>query len=157
MEEGTVRNAGRAVAADQKSVRGRCRGPYWAGGRTVRGQCVSPPTGRRTRVDVPAGGVARADAGGDEARSDLHHPRTRGGIVSAVRAVLRFATHRITRHPDSEPTATAECLSPGCGWSVAPTSDVKHADVECMAHTGATGHAIFARRYEDVAVVVRDE
>ncbi|WP_443333103.1 DUF7848 domain-containing protein [Streptomyces sp. SS] len=76
--------------------------------------------------------------------------------MTTIKTALRFVTHRIARHPDSEPTVTAECLRPGCGWSVAPTSDVKRADVDCMAHTGATGHAIFARKYEDMAVVVRE-
>ncbi|MEU2116159.1 hypothetical protein ABZ567_10980 [Streptomyces sp. NPDC016459] len=77
--------------------------------------------------------------------------------MSAVGTVMRFVTHRITRHPDSEVTATARCLNPDCTWEVAPTADVKQADVECMAHTGATGHGIFARKFEDVAVVVRTE
>lgn len=72
-----------------------------------------------------------------------------------VKAALRFVTHRITRHPDSEPTFTARCLKPDCGWSVAPTSDGERADVDCMEHTGRTGHAIFARTCETVAVVVR--
>lgn len=75
--------------------------------------------------------------------------------MSAVGTVMRFVTHRITRHPDAEVTVTAQCLKPDCGWSVASTSDVKQADIDCMAHTGATGHGIFARKYEDVAVVVR--
>ncbi|WP_442759723.1 DUF7848 domain-containing protein [Streptomyces zaomyceticus] len=74
-----------------------------------------------------------------------------------MKAALRFVTHRITRHPDSEPTFTARCLKPDCGWSVAPTSDGERADVDCMEHTGRTGPAIFARTCETVAVVVRDK
>ncbi|MGW2304791.1 DUF7848 domain-containing protein [Streptomyces sp. NPDC001809] len=74
-----------------------------------------------------------------------------------VKAVLRFVEHTITRHPDSEPTFTARCLSPDCGWELAPTADVEQADVDVMAHKGRTGHGIFARRYEDIAVVVRKE
>ncbi len=77
--------------------------------------------------------------------------------MSAVKSALRFVTHRISRHPDCEPTVTAQCLRSGCGWSVAPTSDVERADVDCMAHTGETGHAIFGRKYEDIAVVTRDK
>ncbi|MER6100287.1 hypothetical protein ABT154_31425 [Streptomyces sp. NPDC001728] len=74
-----------------------------------------------------------------------------------IKSVMRFVTHRITRHPDSEVTVTARCLNPDCTWEVEPTADVAKADVDCMVHKGATGHGIFARRYEDVAVVVRDE
>ncbi|MGW0468262.1 DUF7848 domain-containing protein [Streptomyces sp. NPDC003027] len=71
--------------------------------------------------------------------------------------VLRFVTHRITRHPDAEVTASARCLHDECGWEAHPRADVAGVDVDCMAHTGDTGHGIFARRYEDVAVVVRDD
>ncbi|MEV7370355.1 hypothetical protein AB0O51_05655 [Streptomyces sp. NPDC090301] len=37
---------------------------------------------------------------------------------------------------------------------MAPTSDGERADVDCMEHKGRTGHAIFARTCETVAVVV---
>ncbi|MEU9704279.1 hypothetical protein [Streptomyces sp. NPDC047981] len=33
--------------------------------------------------------------------------------------------------------------------------DVKAVDVECISHTGRTGHGIFARTFQDVAVVVK--
>ncbi|MFC8583164.1 hypothetical protein ACFUGD_01100 [Streptomyces sp. NPDC057217] len=72
----------------------------------------------------------------------------------SVKAVLRFVTHRIGRHPDSEVTVTARCLNPDCAWEVSPTADLAQADVDCMAHKGLTGHAIFARTFEDIAVVV---
>ncbi|CAL9380559.1 hypothetical protein SUDANB120_01048 [Streptomyces sp. enrichment culture] len=69
--------------------------------------------------------------------------------------VLRFVQHRITRHPQAEITASAQCLDPDCGWSALPTGDVASVDVECMAHTGRTRHTTFARQYEDVALVER--
>lgn len=74
-----------------------------------------------------------------------------------TKSVLHFVKHVISRHPDSAPTVTARCLHPDCGWSVAPTSDVDRADDDCMEHTGREGHGIFARRYEDIAVVTRRE
>lgn len=69
--------------------------------------------------------------------------------------VLRFVQHRIISHPEGEPTVSARCLSGDCDWSASPTADVASIDVDCMAHTGKTGHPTFARRYEDVALVER--
>ncbi|WP_327169062.1 hypothetical protein [Streptomyces subrutilus] len=69
--------------------------------------------------------------------------------------VLRFVQHRIISHPRGEVTVSAQCLDGDCGWSALPNPDVASVDVECMAHTGRTGHPTFARRYEDVALVER--
>ncbi|WP_406863999.1 hypothetical protein ABZO31_27635 [Streptomyces sp. HUAS MG47] len=74
-----------------------------------------------------------------------------------TRAVLRYVSHRITAHPDSDPAVSARCLHGDCPWEVHARSSAKAVDVECMQHTGLTGHGIFARTYEDVAVVVRNE
>ncbi|MFC7966865.1 DUF7848 domain-containing protein [Streptomyces cinereoruber] len=73
----------------------------------------------------------------------------------SVKSVFRFVDYRISTHPDSELTFTARCLSPGCGWSLAPTADVEQADLDVIEHTADTRHGIFARSYEAVAVVVR--
>ncbi|AVH95859.1 hypothetical protein C5L38_12885 [Streptomyces sp. WAC00288] len=72
----------------------------------------------------------------------------------SVKAVLRFVEHRITTHPDAESGYSARCLNPDCRWSIAPTADGKQADVDVIEHSAATGHRIFSRVYEAMAVVV---
>ncbi|MEV7525541.1 hypothetical protein [Streptomyces sp. NPDC091371] len=67
--------------------------------------------------------------------------------------VLRFVTHRIISHPAGGVTVSAQCLDAGCGWTAGPVADVAQVDVDCMSHTGRTGHPTFARKYEDVALV----
>ncbi len=75
-----------------------------------------------------------------------------------VRTVLRFVTHRIKRHPESEATASAHCLHGGCDWEARPNTDVNKVDDQCMEHTGRLrDHTTFARRFEDVALVERLE
>ncbi|MGW0362663.1 DUF7848 domain-containing protein [Streptomyces sp. NPDC002990] len=69
--------------------------------------------------------------------------------------LLRYVTHRIVSHPQGEVTVSAQCLDGACGWTAGPITDVASVDVDCMAHTGLTGHPTFARRYEDVALVER--
>ncbi|MFC7979521.1 hypothetical protein ACFUT3_30350 [Streptomyces cinereoruber] len=69
--------------------------------------------------------------------------------------VLRFVEHTITQHPDGERTITLRCMRPGCGWSVAPTAELGRAQDDAIEHMGRTGHAIFSRTLEDMAVVVR--
>ncbi|MFE5828673.1 hypothetical protein ACFQ8W_00125 [Streptomyces sp. NPDC056508] len=72
----------------------------------------------------------------------------------AVKSVFRFVDYRIIAHPDSEPTYAAQCLNPDCTWTLAPTADGEQADVDCMTHRADTGHGIFSRSYQQVAVVV---
>ncbi|MEU1077050.1 MULTISPECIES: hypothetical protein [unclassified Streptomyces] len=63
--------------------------------------------------------------------------------------------YRLLRHPGSEVTMTARCMSgDGCWWELAATTDLDAAGVEILEHTAATGHGIFSRRVEDMAVVV---
>lgn len=69
--------------------------------------------------------------------------------------LLRFVQHRIISHPDGEVTVSAQCLDGACGWVAGPIADVAQVDIDCMAHTGRTGHPTFARRFEDVALVER--
>ncbi|WP_414168039.1 hypothetical protein ACMATS_13805 [Streptoverticillium reticulum] len=65
--------------------------------------------------------------------------------------------HAISTHPRSEITVTAHCMSGGCGWTLAPTADLETADVAMMSHTGRSGHPLFGRTFEDVALVRRLE
>lgn len=67
--------------------------------------------------------------------------------------VLRYVEHRITRHPDTDVTFEAECLR--CGWVAEPSADGAAVDVECMSHTGLSGHGGFRRVCTSFAVVVR--
>ncbi|MFF4738303.1 hypothetical protein ACFY2W_20825 [Streptomyces sp. NPDC001262] len=73
--------------------------------------------------------------------------------------MTRYVKHVIRTHPKSEVTVTACCLNDACGWMLVPTSDLEAADKEMMAHTGkeGQGHRTFARTFEDVALVSRQE
>lgn len=73
----------------------------------------------------------------------------------SVRAALRFVMHRITDHPDTAVTFEAECLH--CGWKATPADDPAPVDVECMSHTGRSGHSGFRRIRTSFAMVVRAE
>lgn len=70
-----------------------------------------------------------------------------------VRSLIRHATHRITKHPDTDVTFEAECL--WCKWTAKPSADGAAVDVECMAHTGLSGHKAFRRMCTSFAIVVR--
>ncbi|MGW9598843.1 DUF7848 domain-containing protein [Streptomyces albidoflavus] len=72
-----------------------------------------------------------------------------------TRAVLRYVTHRITQHPDTDVTFEAECL--WCSWQAPPSTDRAAVDVECMSHTGLSGHRGFRRVCTSFAFVLRDE
>lgn len=72
-------------------------------------------------------------------------------------SVMRFVTHRITQHPDTDVTFEAECLTYECGWTATPSTEGGEVDVECMSHTGLTGHAGFRRLCTSFAFVVRDK
>ena len=61
----------------------------------------------------------------------------------ATRSVLRHVRHRITQHPDTDVTFEAECL--WCEWKAMPSTDGAAVDVECMSHTGRSGHKGFRR------------
>ncbi|MFC8512530.1 hypothetical protein [Streptomyces sp. NPDC057257] len=71
------------------------------------------------------------------------------------RTVLRYVMHRITEHPETDLTFEAECLH--CKWKAVPSDDSASVDVECMAHTGRSGHAGFRRIRTSFAMVVRTE
>ncbi|MFK8909937.1 hypothetical protein [Streptomyces sp. YS-3] len=73
----------------------------------------------------------------------------------SVRSTVRGVVYRLLRHPDSEVTMTARCMSgEGCWWELAATTDLDAAGVEILAHTAATAHGVFTRRVEAMAVVV---
>ncbi|MFI1100963.1 hypothetical protein [Streptomyces melanogenes] len=75
----------------------------------------------------------------------------------SVRSTLRAVVYKVLRHPDSEVTMTARCMSGGgCRWELVPTPDLGAGAVALMSHTAETGHAIFARCVEDMACVVLD-
>ncbi|MDQ0793735.1 hypothetical protein QFZ58_002223 [Streptomyces sp. B1I3] len=67
--------------------------------------------------------------------------------------VLRYVKHRITQEPGAAVTFTAECQT--CEWEAAPSTDGAAVDVECMSHTGRTGHSGFRRTCASFAVVTR--
>ncbi|WP_443728914.1 DUF7848 domain-containing protein [Streptomyces anatolicus] len=71
------------------------------------------------------------------------------------RSILRYTKHRITQQPDTALTFEAKCLT--CAWEAKPASDGATVDVECMSHTGRTGHARFRRLCTSVALVERAE
>ena len=71
-----------------------------------------------------------------------------------TRAILRYAEHRITRHPDTDVTFEAECLS--CDWKAEPSEDGAAVDLECMRHTGRSSHESFRRTCTSFAMVTRD-
>lgn len=73
----------------------------------------------------------------------------------ANRSALRYVPHRITQHPDTDVTYEAECL--WCEWTAQPGTDSAAVDVECMSHTGRSGHKSFRRICTCFAVVVRCE
>ncbi|WP_455569081.1 DUF7848 domain-containing protein [Streptomyces halstedii] len=70
-------------------------------------------------------------------------------------ALLRYVLHRIKEHPDTEVTYEAECL--WCKWTAQPSTDSEAVDVECMSHTGRSGHKGFRRIRTSFAMVVRAE
>ncbi|PWG14541.1 hypothetical protein DF268_04410 [Streptomyces sp. V2] len=72
-----------------------------------------------------------------------------------VRSVMRYVEHRITQHPDTDVTFEAECLH--CKWTATPATDGAAVDVECMSHTGRSGHKGFRRICTSFAMVVREE
>ncbi len=72
-----------------------------------------------------------------------------------TRSVLRYVTHRITQHPDTGVTYEAECLR--CGWKAGPSEGGADVDLECMRHTGRSGHQSFRRVCTSLALVVRSE
>jgi hypothetical protein len=73
----------------------------------------------------------------------------------AVRSALRYVSHRISQHPDTDVTFEAECLH--CSWTAQPSTDGAAVDVECMSHTGRSGHKGFRRVCTSFAMVVRAE
>ncbi|MFJ6612500.1 hypothetical protein ACIQPT_19740 [Streptomyces sp. NPDC091289] len=54
-------------------------------------------------------------------------------------------------------TFEAECLTHGCDWKAAPSTDGAAVDVECMSHTGRSSHAGFRRLCTAFAMVERIE
>lgn len=74
-----------------------------------------------------------------------------------TRSVLRFVQHRITQRPGTDVTFEAECLAYECGWTATASTDGAAVDVECMGHTGRTGHAGFRRLCTSFAHVERVE
>ncbi|MCX4866885.1 MULTISPECIES: hypothetical protein [unclassified Streptomyces] len=70
-----------------------------------------------------------------------------------LRAAHRYALHRITEHPDTDTTFEAECL--WCSWAAEPSTESASVDVECLIHTGLSGHESFRRVRTSFAVVVR--
>ncbi|MBB4714458.1 hypothetical protein BJ965_004340 [Streptomyces luteogriseus] len=72
-----------------------------------------------------------------------------------TRSVMRYVKHRITQQPDTWLTFAAECMT--CDWKAKSSTDGAPVDVECMTHTGRTGHATFRRSCTSLALVERAE
>jgi hypothetical protein len=75
--------------------------------------------------------------------------------VTAPRAVYRYVLHKITEHPDTDVTYESECL--WCDWTATPSEDPAAVDIECMSHSGRSGHMSFRRLRTSFAMVVRAE
>ncbi|WP_392874770.1 hypothetical protein [Streptomyces sp. LN499] len=73
--------------------------------------------------------------------------------AARARAAYRYVLHRITEHPDTDVTYEAECL--WCDWAAERSTNSASVDVECMTHTGRSGHKSFRRVRTSFAVVVR--
>ncbi|EFL32589.1 predicted protein [Streptomyces viridochromogenes DSM 40736] len=73
----------------------------------------------------------------------------------SIRTAMRYVMHKITEHPDADVTFEAECLH--CKWKATPSTESASVDVECMSHTGRSGHAGFRRIRTSFAMVVRAE
>ncbi len=71
-----------------------------------------------------------------------------------VKATARHVRYKITSHPDGERTLSADCMGGDCRWSMVPTADIDAGQHAKQEHTARTGHAIFSRNLEDMAVVV---
>lgn len=67
--------------------------------------------------------------------------------------VLRYVEHRIVQHLGTDVTFEADCLR--CDWQAPASEDGAAVDVECMSHTGRTGHQGFRRRCTSFAWVER--
>lgn len=76
-----------------------------------------------------------------------------GPTVTALRAAWRYIQQRISEHPDTDITYEAECL--WCDWQAMPSTDSAAVDVNCMSHTGRSGHRSFRRIRTSFAIVVR--
>ncbi|MGP9018956.1 DUF7848 domain-containing protein [Streptomyces sp. BR1] len=72
-----------------------------------------------------------------------------------ARSVLRYVEHRIAQHPGTDVTFEAERL--GCDWQAVASTDGAAVDVECMSHTGRSGHPGFRRVCTSFARVERAE
>jgi hypothetical protein len=70
-----------------------------------------------------------------------------------TRSILQYVQHRTTKHPDTEVTFEAECLKRD--WTATPSTDGAAVDVQCMGHTGRTGHQGFRRICTSFALVER--
>ncbi|THC46471.1 hypothetical protein E7X58_30345 [Streptomyces sp. A1499] len=68
---------------------------------------------------------------------------------------MRYVKRRITERPGAGVTFEVECLH--CGWKAAPADTSVSVDVECMNHTGRSGHSGFRRIRTPNAMVVRAE
>ncbi|WP_438271408.1 DUF7848 domain-containing protein [Streptomyces anulatus] len=76
-------------------------------------------------------------------------------MTGGVRAADRYVLHQIAEHPDAKVTFEPECL--WCDWQAKPSTDPEPVDVECMSHTGRSGHKSFRRLRTSFAMVVRAE
>ncbi|WP_455908541.1 DUF7848 domain-containing protein [Streptomyces massasporeus] len=68
---------------------------------------------------------------------------------------MRYVKHRITQQPDTDATFAAECMT--CDWKATPSTEGARVDIECMSHTGRTGHATFRRLCTSFVLVERAE
>ena len=73
--------------------------------------------------------------------------------MTTLRAAYRYVLQRITEHPDTDVTFEAECL--WCVWKATPADDSAAVDLECLSHTGRSGHKSFRRLRTSFALVVR--
>ncbi|MFE9121158.1 hypothetical protein [Streptomyces sp. NPDC007172] len=71
----------------------------------------------------------------------------------SARATARYVRYRVSSHPDGGLSVSVYCLADRCSWSVLPTAEHEKASQEMLHHTADSGHALFSRTVQDMAVV----
>ncbi len=69
------------------------------------------------------------------------------------RSTARFVHWKVQSHPDGGLKVAARCLSGGCPWLIVPTPERERLSRAMCHHTASTGHAVFERTFEELAVV----
>lgn len=74
--------------------------------------------------------------------------------LMGTRSTARFVHWKVESHPDGGVKVAARCLSGDCPWLIVPTPEQERVSQAMRHHTATTGHALFWRTFEELAVVV---